>query len=183
MLAGLNPVRMAAVGLVVLGTALMARDCWFQCKDVQNVWMRDFARWFWTGMGRDCGLVCIETDLGEKFPAAHLICATNGSIRRGTRVASHRAWNTSRSPVRWYASNTGGDCIPTTRRPSAIGYRRCSRTTISSAASSILSGTTPTATSAANCPTESRSTASCRSGGTSKPELCWAFGRSLIKAL
>ena len=70
MAAGLHPVCVAAVGLMVLGTALLARDCCTQCKDVQNLWMRDFARWFWTGMSRDCELVCIETDLGEKFPAA-----------------------------------------------------------------------------------------------------------------
>ena len=63
----LRPASIAAIGLMVLGTMFLARDCWLPCKDVQNLWLRDFSRWFWPSMGRDCELVCVEADLGEKF--------------------------------------------------------------------------------------------------------------------
>ncbi len=52
---------------MVLGTMFLVRDCWLPCKDVQNLWLRDFSRWFWPSIGRDCELVCVEADLGEKF--------------------------------------------------------------------------------------------------------------------
>ena len=61
------PATVAVIGLMILGTLFLARDCWLPCKDVQNLWLRDFSRWFWPSMGRDCELVCVEADLGEKF--------------------------------------------------------------------------------------------------------------------
>jgi hypothetical protein len=66
----LRPASVAAIALVLLGTASLARDCWLPCKDIQNLWLRDFSRWFWPSVGRDCELVCVEADLGEKFPSS-----------------------------------------------------------------------------------------------------------------
>jgi hypothetical protein len=66
----LRPASIAAIVLMVFGTMFLARDCWLPCKDVQNLWLRDFSRWFWPSMGRDCELVCVEADLGEKFPVS-----------------------------------------------------------------------------------------------------------------
>ena len=93
----------------------------FQCKDVQNVWMRDFARWFWTGMGRDCELVCIETDLGEKFPAApSYLCNQRICFATARAGRAAAAWSKSHSLGHWCASSTGGDCIP--YDPAAFGH-------------------------------------------------------------
>jgi hypothetical protein len=66
----IRPATVAVIALVLLGTASLARDCWLPCKDIQNLWLRDFSRWFWPSVGRDCELVCIEADLGEKFPVS-----------------------------------------------------------------------------------------------------------------
>lgn len=66
-LIGSRPANVAAIALMILGTMFLARDCWLPCKDVQNLWLRDFSRWFWPSMGRDYELVCVEADLGEKF--------------------------------------------------------------------------------------------------------------------
>jgi hypothetical protein len=63
----LQPVSVALIGLIMLGTVFLVRDCRLPCKDVQNLWLRDFSRWFWPSMGRDCELVCVEADMGEKF--------------------------------------------------------------------------------------------------------------------
>jgi hypothetical protein len=85
--------------LAILPLGSIARDVWRPYRAYEDVWTRDFARWFWSSGQSQGEVACLKTDLGRDFSPDNFRLRFSAIYRCNQRIYSPR--HVRGEPVRW----------------------------------------------------------------------------------